>query len=220
MEELGYGYGYVLYRCRRSGPGKVEQVTLLDCHDRATVYVNGRFVLALSGNEVDKPFALELPLSSNLIEVLVENQGRVNFGPRMNSQRKGICGAIALEGHFHSPVESWPLPLETVAGIDWAVRDEADGETLAGQATFSRFVFEYRAEPGQWHDSFLRLDNWGKGVAWLNGRNLGRYFSAGPQRALYVPGPFLVDGQNELVVFETDGRAAKTVELTSRPDLG
>ena len=37
-------------------------------------------------------------------------------------------------------------------------------------------------------DTFLRLDGWSKGLAFLNGFNLGRYWPiAGPQITLYAP---------------------------------
>ena len=40
-------------------------------------------------------------------------------------------------------------------------------------------------------DTFLRLDGWTKGVAFVNGFNLGRYWDRGPQQTLYVPAPLL-----------------------------
>lgn len=87
----------------------------------------------------------------------------------------------------------------------------------SGRPAFYRGYFEVSGLA----DTFLRFDGWQKGVAWINGFNLGRYWNAGPQRALYVPGPLLREGRNELVLFELHDCPGKpTVVLTDVPDLG
>jgi len=214
MEEMDQGYGYVLYRCRIAGPKKVERFVLWNCHDRAVVYVNGLVAAAQVGNEIGSPMSLDLPLPENGVDILVENQGRVNFGEKMNDQRKGILGAVVFDKHAHSEIESWPLPLDDLSGLPW------DAGFRAGTAAFHHASFDYEKRAGVFHDSFLSLTGWGKGVAWINGFNLGRFWSLGPQRSLYLPGPLLEDGRNDIVLFETEGRAAGTIELTDRPGLG
>jgi beta-galactosidase len=70
-------------------------------------------------------------------------------------------------------------------------------------------------------DTFLRLDGFTKGFVIVNGKNIGRYFNpAGPQKTLYVPAPFLREGENEIVVFESDATTTTTVEFFAEPDLG
>ncbi|MCG8385440.1 MAG: hypothetical protein MJA30_07870, partial [Cytophagales bacterium] len=64
------------------------------------------------------------------------------------------------------------------------------------------------------------MDGWGKGIVIANGRNLGRFWDAGPQRTLYLPGCFLQRGVNEIVVFETEGRYRDRLSVTGSPDLG
>lgn len=216
MEELDQGYGYVLYRIRLSGPRRLDAFALWKCADRALVYVNGIFAAVRSSKDMGTPMALDLPSEENLIDVLVENQGRVNFSSKMNDQRKGIYGGIIVDKHAHCGVESWSLPMEELAGIPW----RALGSVQAGMPGFYRAAFPYAQEEGEYHDSFLRLDGWGKGAAWINGFNLGRFWERGPQKALYLPGPLLRDGENEIVVFESEGRAADRVELVDEPDLG
>jgi beta-galactosidase len=56
-------------------------------------------------------------------------------------------------------------------------------------------------------------------MAWVNGVMLGRYWDIGPQRALYVPAPFLLSGSNTVVVLETD-TSASAVEFQPQPDIG
>lgn len=69
-------------------------------------------------------------------------------------------------------------------------------------------------------DTFVRLDGWTKGFVWINGFHLGRYWEKGPQRTLYLPGPPLREGTNELIVLEPHGTEKPVVELTDAPDLG
>jgi beta-galactosidase len=69
-------------------------------------------------------------------------------------------------------------------------------------------------------DTFIRLDGWGKGVVWVNGFNLGRYWEQGPQAALYLPGPLLKQGRNEILVFELHHTETASIELVDTPDLG
>ena len=51
-------------------------------------------------------------------------------------------------------------------------------------------------------DTFINMEDWTKGVVWVNGINLGRYWNIGPQVTLYLPAPFLNPGTNEIIVFE------------------
>ena len=53
-------------------------------------------------------------------------------------------------------------------------------------------------------DTFLDVSSWKKGVVWVNGHNLGRYWHIGPQLDLYLPGCWLKKGVNEIVVFDLD----------------
>lgn len=47
------------------------------------------------------------------------------------------------------------------------------------------------------------MSGWGHGYVFLNGFNLGRYWSeAGPQRSLYAPAPLWREGTNEVVILE------------------
>ena len=69
-------------------------------------------------------------------------------------------------------------------------------------------------------DTFVRMDNWSKGVVWINGFNLGRYWVKGPQQTLYLPAPLLRTGRNEIIVFELHHTEKPVIELTDAPDLG
>lgn len=68
-------------------------------------------------------------------------------------------------------------------------------------------------------DTFVKLPNWSKGVVFVNGRNLGRHWSVGPQKALYLPGPWLRSGDNQIVVFE-EFKADETIYFAENPEYG
>ena len=68
-------------------------------------------------------------------------------------------------------------------------------------------------------DTFLDTRKLGKGAAWINGHNLGRFWSVGPQQTLYVPGPWLHKGTNEIVVFDLLPQAHESVAGLDHPIL-
>jgi beta-galactosidase len=68
-------------------------------------------------------------------------------------------------------------------------------------------------------DTFLDLRTWGKGVVWINGHNLGRFWSVGPQQTLYCPGPWLKKGGNELIVLELTSAREHTIAGLAEPIL-
>lgn len=213
FEELDQGYGYVLYRAELAGPRTLDRCQLHECADRAVVLVNGQVVRSIGQPAMEQPFPLELPESVNRVDVLVENQGRVNFGHRLDRQRKGL-GAFIVDSHAHCSIQSWPMRMDPLPELPWGEVGES------GTATFTRFELDYHREGDWFDDTFLRLDGWGKGVVWVNGRPLGRYWEVGPQRALYLPGPWLAQGCNEIVVLETEGRRGGPIELVDQADLG
>ena len=71
------------------------------------------------------------------------------------------------------------------------------------------------------YDTFLKLDNFTKGFVTVNGYNIGRYWEIGPQKTLYIPASLLKKGENEIIVFESDGlKGDAVIEFTDVPELG
>jgi beta-galactosidase len=56
-------------------------------------------------------------------------------------------------------------------------------------------------------------------VVWINGHNLGRFWNVGPQQTLYVPGPWLHPGSNEIVVFDLLPQLQESVSGLDHPIL-
>ena len=223
MERLGQNYGYILYRTRLHTEERLDKIRLWGAGDRANILVDDRPVLTLYDRELLVEREAGIPVSRNAkLDILVENMGRVNFGPRLELQRKGIDQCVQINGHMHNHWEQYPLPLDNIGMVDFSGAEEDGGngvlqemDALQGPA-FYRFTFEAE-EAG---DTFLDFEGWGKGVAFVNGFNIGRFWEIGPQKRLYIPGPLLKTGENEIILFETEGKAAGTICLKGEPDIG
>nr|WP_300842285.1 beta-galactosidase family protein [uncultured Acetatifactor sp.] len=213
MERLGQNYGYILYRTRLHTEENLEKIRLWGANDRANILVEDRPVMTLYDRELLEERKLETPLPTEKnarMDILVENMGRVNFGPLMERQRKGISQCVQINGHMHNHWEQYPLPLDNVEQVDFA------GAYLPGTPAFYRFTFQVE-EKG---DTFLDFAGWGKGCVFINGFNIGRFWEIGPQKRLYIPAPLLKEGENEIIFFETEGKAAKSIALRGEPDVG
>ncbi len=211
MEKLGQGYGYILYESFLQKEGDLEKIRLYGANDRANIYVDEKPVLTLYDRELleEHTFGSPVPAGEKL-SILMENMGRVNFGPMLSNQRKGIDHCVTLNGHQHYYWKTYCLPMEDVSGLDFS---KPLGEKEPG---FYEFTFE-ADEAG---DTFLDFSGWGKGCVLLNGFNLGRFWEIGPQRRLYIPAPLLCKGTNTILIFETEGKAPGRITLCDEPDLG
>ncbi|MEU2236275.1 glycoside hydrolase family 35 protein [Streptomyces vietnamensis] len=208
MEQLGQSFGFVLYEAELPTAGATV-LRVGEVRDRAQVFVDGQPVGVLEREHHEHALAFLTPRSGARLTVLVENQGRVNYGAGIHD-RKGLLGRVTVNGEEFADWSSSPLPLD---GIDDLT--VAPAGPLVGPA-FHRGSFEL-ARPA---DGYLALDGWTKGHAWVNGFPLGRYWSRGPQTTLYVPAPVLRPGRNEITVLELHATTTRTVELRDRPDLG
>ena len=140
----------------------------------------------------------------------------MDYGPRLG-EPKGLIGPVRVNGE---PLNGWsvlPLNLAEIEPVAEALRTQSGTEpnALIGPV-FARATFDL-SEPG---DLYLDTSAWGKGVVWINGFCLGRYWSRGPQRTLYVPGPVLRAHDNELIVFEQHATGSPRVDFVPGPDLG
>ena len=212
MEKLDQKYGYILYRTSLERERNVEKLRLWGANDRANIFVEGKPAAVLYDRELLNEIEVKTEFESRpaRMDILMENMGRVNFGPRMESQRKGIEGCVQVNGHMHYNWEMYPLPLDNLGKLDFTKGYEE------GLPAFYRFTFE--AE--ECCDTWLDFAGWGKGCAFINGFNLGRYWEIGPQKRLYIPGPLLKKGANEITLFETDGKTPGEITLTDEPDIG
>jgi len=210
LDEIAHFRGFALYRTTVETGGVLS---FAEVRDRAEVFLDGAPVGVLSRDRHDS--ALVLP-GAGVLEILVEDQGRVNYGPRIGED-KGLIGPALLGG---TQLDSWevlPLALDVLPAEVTDIRDPRDASVtpISGPA-FAGGSFEID-EPV---DLFVSTVGWGKGNLFVNGFNLGRYWSAGPGETLYVPAPLLRSGSNSIVVFETLAIADPAVRFVGAPELG
>ncbi|MFI8949831.1 beta-galactosidase family protein [Streptomyces sp. NPDC053750] len=210
FEELGQSAGLVLYAARPLLPHGEQELWVTGLHDRAQVFVDGAPVAVL--DRETSSFTVTGTGARVRLELLVENQGRINYGPLLG-QGKGILGGVRVERRL---VHGWTmhgLPLD-----EWTPHDTARAASAAapgGTAGFATAQLDID-EPA---DTFLALPGFAKGFVWVNDALLGRYWEVGPQTTLYLPRPFLRAGANTLTVLELE-RFGEHLALVDRPDLG
>jgi beta-galactosidase len=212
MEELGQRSGYVLYRSAFPEPGDGLLHFAGGVGDRAQVFVDGAPVGVLERERHDETLPLRVPRAGATLEVLVENMGGVNYGPRIGAP-KGLLGPVTFNG---TALQGWDihrLPLTDLSTVPFAPAGETAHVTVPA---FHLGTFDVDTPA----DTFLSLPGWTKGQAWVNGFHLGRYWNRGPQRTLYVPAPVLRPGANELVLLELNATTAARAHFTDTPDLG
>lgn len=211
MERLGQGYGYILYESELKHEGDIEKLRLYDANDRANIFMDEKPLVTLYDRELLEEYTFEAPVpKGEKLSILVENMGRVNFGPALEKQRKGIDRCVTVNGHQHFYWKQYCLPMEDLSGLDFSK------PAKEGEPGFYEFTFEAK----ELCDTFLDFTGWGKGCILLNGFNLGRFWEIGPQKRLYIPAPLLREGKNTILIFETEGKASGNIVLCDEPDLG
>ncbi|WP_109479817.1 beta-galactosidase [Paraburkholderia sp. C35] len=226
FEMYGQVSGFVLYR-KRLMQYEGGALDIGDVHDYATIFVGDRYAGAVS--RVDMPEPLALPLNvvhrapvalpdvslvqdkAPALDVLVEGMGRVNYGYPM-IDRKGIEDPVVLHrrGGAHEVLTEWEvvlLPMET--SFVENLRPLCSNPDKPGLFFIATLSIEATA------DVYLDMSEWTKGVVWVNGHNLGRYWHIGPQERLYCPAPFLSAGDNTVLIFDLHQTVARPVSLAS-----
>ncbi len=211
MEQFDQDYGYILYRTKLHENEAAADVVLEGAADRVQAFSNGNHIFTAFGENIGEKFEVQDAEKGAVLDFLAENCGRVNFGALLEEQRKGITRGVRVNSHRQFGWEIFTLPLdaEQLEKIEW------DSGYREGVPAFYRFDFTAY----ECCDAFLDLENFGKGCAFINGFNLGRFWEIGPQKRLYVPAPLINRGENTIIVFETEGKAADNIFLAGEPRL-
>ena len=209
MEELGQNTGYLLYRTTIKKDAVNEKLRIIDGRDRVHVFLDEEKQAIQYQTEIGETIPLTLEKEDHQIDLLFENMGRVNYGHKLlaDTQRKGIRTGVMSDLHFITEWTQYCLPLETAEHIDFSKKWEA------GQPAF--YCFE--TELSEIGDTYLDLSEFGKGIVWVNGTNIGRFWEVGPILSLFVPEGLLRKGQNEIVIFETEGRFSEVIDFVKEP---
>lgn len=214
FEDLGVDAGLVVYEADVLLPDRPVDLVFDGVADRALVFLDGALQATIT--TAGTVTVVGSGLMSKLT-VVVENLGRVNYGPQLGAG-KGLLGPVLVERRLVHGWRARPValdqldPLHLRAVVD-RTGDPMTAASAGGGLSSATFVVD---EP---LDTHLRLPDSTKGFVWVNGALLGRYWNIGPQQTLYVPGPLLRTGTNRIVVLELH-EAGATVEFVDRPELG
>jgi len=198
MEFFDQGWGSIMYR--KTIPACKYKQTLIinDVHDWATVFINGKVIGKLDRRRSENTVEIPLLTAKARLDILVEGMGRVNYGEAI-IDRKGITEKVFLSvGKKETELKNWTiynLPVD----YDFQNKAKFNAKSATGPAWY-KATFNL-TETGY---TYLNMSTWGKGMVWVNGYNLGRFWKIGPTQTLCVPGCFLKKGENEIIVLDID----------------
>ncbi len=223
MEEYDQGFGSILYRTTLPELSAPALLTVNEPHDFAQIYIDGRYIGKLDRRLGEKSIKIPAVKAGARLDILVEAMGRINFG-RAIKDFKGITDNVSISvdkaGYTYTcDLKDWEvynLPdelsfYESMKFVPAGTLTPGAGRRLPNGVYRATFNVK---KPG---DTFLNMESWGKGLVYVNGHPLGRFWEIGPQQTLYLPGCWLRKGSNEIVVIDIVGPKAAETEGLSAP---
>ena len=221
MEDMDCGWGMIQYTTTLPDIPRKSVLTLNDCHDYAQIWVNHQFVGSIDRVKNEKSLMLPPVKKGDVLNILVEAMGRINFG-RAIKDFKGITSDVQLQTEQDGHEMTYTLK-------HWVIRTMADDYEAIKAAMASNRVEAKDNEAivsdggyfkGEFSDTFLNFEAFGKGQVWVNGHAMGRIWHIGPQQTLYVPGCWLKKGKNEVIVLDIVGPKAEPIVFgQTEPEL-
>jgi len=202
FEEFDQNQGYIVYKTSLIGH-KSGKLDITDLQDYATVFVNGKYVGKLDRRE--ELTTIKVPKSDvkdPILEIFVEGMGHINFAQHI-IDRKGITERVTLNGMTLMNWEIYKLPMtdDFISTLKPSSNTDRPGLFFKGNFNLNDLG-----------DTFFDMSKYTKGVVWVNGHNLGRYWEIGPQFRLYCPANWLKQGSNEIVVFDSHQTDPKPIK--------
>ncbi|MES2268994.1 MAG: beta-galactosidase family protein [Bacteroidota bacterium] len=208
FEELSQDYGFVLYRTVLKG-GNNGMLKINGLRDYAIIMLNGKTVGVLDRRLKQDSLSLDLPAGNVTVDILVENLGRINFGKYLLQNKKGITGQVTFNEKGVNNWKMYSLPMKNINAIKINSNKAVTSSPVLMKGNFTLKEIA---------DTYLDMSKWGKGVIWVNGHNLGRYWRVGPQQTVYVPQEWLKT-TNEVVVMELIKPGIKELNGLDKPIL-
>ena len=208
FEAYNQDYGFILYKTELIGHKK-GKLTVTDLHDYATVFLNGTYIGKLDRREgintIDIP---ESDVPNPVLEIFVEGMGRINFAQNL-IDRKGITDRVTLNGMTLMNWKVYNLPMDG----KFIYNLRSSGKNLSKPGIFFKGNFMLNQANGTTgQDSYIDVSGYTKGIVWINGHNLGRYWNIGPQTRLFCPATFMREGINEIMIFDIHQTKAATIK--------
>lgn len=201
FDDLKQGFGYVVYRTKITNPQQGKLI-MKGLRDYANLYVNGKWVGEL--NRYYKNYEMDIAIPANAtLDIVVENMGRINYGAEIIRNQKGIISPIYINNQvLNGDWEMYSLPFDKMPKIN---------QSIAAFKAHQPILKEVSFKLDEVGDTFLDMRGFGKGIVFVNGKNIGRYWSkVGPQLTLFVPGVWLKKGNNTIQIFEQINDVDKT----------
>ena len=239
MEQYNQGYGSILYTTTLPAVKAGTLLRINDLCDYGIIYLGddeiGRFYRGNSDGgkgecllRIDKDIA-----EGTTLDIFVEAMGRINYS-RLIHDRKGITNKVELittqgKDELTYNLKEWQtylFPVMEGAALSQHLDDMSaipvpptvQEPAVLSQASNSSPAY-YRAsfKVKKIGDTYLDMSSWGKGLVWVNGHCLGRFWEVGPQQTLYLPGCWLKKGLNDIVILDIAGPAKATVSGITTP---
>jgi beta-galactosidase len=209
FEDLNQAYGFVLYRTHiptvQGGWLKLNAL-----RDYATIYINGKRIGILDRRLKQDSIAIPAVAPNSVLDILVENNGRINYGPYLSDNRQGITNIVTINGQEIINWSMFKFPFTNVSNVKYSDKIYKNSPGLyKGYFNLSRLG-----------DTYLDMRPFGKGFVFLNGHNLGKYWNIGPTQTIYIPASWLKKRQNEIIVFDQLKNGHLSVSALNNPILG
>ncbi len=220
MEQFNQGYGSIMYSTKLPEVKAGALLQINDMCDYALVYIDGKKIGELyRGNGYETTLRLpENVRQGASLDIFIEAMGRINYS-KLIHDFKGITKDVELLTTAGSHevtynLKDWQVRLFPVSAMDKGMKYaslDADVNTPA----YYRSSFTLKKVG----DTYLDMSTWGKGLVWINGHCIGRFWSVGPQQTLYVPGCWLRKGRNDIVVMDIKGPRKAAVKGLDKPNV-
>lgn len=227
MEELDMGWGSMFYETTLPTVSTPSLLTLNDCHDFGQVFIDGKYIGKIDRVKNEKSIVLPAVTSGQKLTILIEAMGRINFG-RAIKDFKGITKSVTLTAECEGHQLTYDLKNWQIATIPSDYQTAVKAFTSA-QTQYASFILNPSFKKGYYRanftlkkvgDTFINMEAFGKGMVYVNGHALGRFWNIGPQQTLYVPGCWLKKGKNEVVVLDIVGPKGDPVAYCQdKPEL-
>lgn len=215
MEFFDQGWGSILYRTKLKASEKEQTLIITEAHDWAQVFLDGERIATLSRLKGEGTVKLPPVKEGAQIDILVEAMGRMNFGKGIYDW-KGITGKVELKtGDKIESLKNWEvfnIPVDYEFAKNKVYKKETND---AKHPAYYRGTFTLEKVG----DTFFDMTNWSKGMVWINGYTIGRYWEIGPQQTLYMPGCWLKEGENEIIILDMASPSKAETEGLRKPIL-
>ena len=239
MEELDMGWGSMFYETTLPTVSTPSLLTLNDCHDFAQVFIDGKYIGKIDRVKNEKSIVLPAVTSGQKLTILIEAMGRINFG-RAIKDFKGITKSVTLtaeaDGHeLTYDLKHWriaTIPCDYKTATKALSSAQPNSSTASAQphwlplrspnvvSSLKKGYYRANFTLKKVGDTFINMEAFGKGMVYVNGHALGRFWNIGPQQTLYVPGCWLKKGKNEVVVLDIVGPKGDPVAYCQdKPEL-